>query len=76
MVNDELGVHFGNQVEFAFAQFGNVRDNEVCVGLFQLGIMDGRTIKRTWPQLTSFAHDNSDMLRAFLHLASQIKCSS
>ena len=76
MVNDELRVHLGDQVEFAFAQFGNVRDDEVCVGLFQLGKMDGRTMKQTWPQLTSFAHDNSDMLRAFLHFASQIKRSS
>lgn len=30
-------------------------------------------MEQTWPQLTSFAHDNPDMLRAFFHLASQIQ---
>ena len=33
-------------------------------------------MEQTWPHLTSFAHDNSDMLRAFFHLASQVQRSS
>ena len=33
-------------------------------------------MEQTWPQLTGFAHDNSDMLRAFFHLASQVQRSS
>ena len=33
-------------------------------------------MERTWPDLTSFAHDDSDMLRAFFHLAGQVQRSS
>ena len=30
MVDDELGVEFGNEVELAFAEFGNVGEYEIC----------------------------------------------
>lgn len=33
-------------------------------------------MERTWPHLTSSAHDHPDMLRAFFHFASQIERSS
>ena len=70
MVDDELRIHFRDQKKLAFAQLGNIRDDVVCSDSIQLRLIDERLMKLTWPQLTSFAHDNSDVLRAFLHLTS------
>ena len=84
MVDDEVGVHLGDEPEFVFAQFGDVGEDEVCWmewrggvrrSLLKMGRISagGGEEGGTWPCLSRFADYDPDMLWAFFHFAGEIK---
>lgn len=73
MMHNKLGMHFGDQGELALAYFGDIRGNEFWWCISDSGSKVRLSDFLTWPEPSSLTNDEPDMLRAFLHLASQIE---